>query len=80
MAGRCQTGVVPLKCTDMDELQTALAHRDAILDKMLALREYAPMTLKRAALNTFMLNGHQEKATPVGLRRAQAKVLELLEE
>lgn len=59
-------------------LKESLARRDAILDKILALKEYAPDTRKRAALNTFMLTGHQEVGMPVELRRAQAKVLGLL--
>ena len=60
------------------ELQAALARRDAIIDKMLTLSEYAPMALKRVALNAFMLTGHQQVAQPIELRRAQEKVLELL--
>lgn len=63
-----------------DELQAVLARRDGILDTLLALREYSPMSLRRAALNTYLLTGHQEKEIPVNLRRAQEKALELLKD
>lgn len=59
-------------------LTATLARRDGILDTLLALREYSPMSLRRAALNTYLMAGHQEKALPIQLRRAQEKVLELL--
>ena len=64
----------------VNDLQTALARRDTVLDKMLVLSDYAPMTLKRAALNTFLLTGHQEKGIPMELRRAQESLLDLLGE
>ena len=59
------------------ELQEALAARDAFVDKMLALREYRPQTLKWRALNEFLRNGHQEVDMPMNLRNAQERVLEL---
>ena len=64
----------------MTDLDRALATRDSIVDVMLGLAEYAPMTLKRKALQTFLMTGHQEQAMPINLRRAQARVKELLEE
>ena len=61
-----------------DGLQEALAARDAVIDKMLALREYRPQTLKWRALNEFLRTGHQEVDMPMNLRDAQDLVLELL--
>ena len=61
------------------ELKEALAHRDAVLDTMLGLKEYAPMSRKRTALNTFLLTGHQEQGQPLRLRKAQERVLELID-
>ena len=60
------------------ELKKALTVRDGWVDKMLALREYMPQTLKWRALNEFLRNGHQEVGMPKNLRSAQGKVLELL--
>ena len=63
----------------------ALEARDAILDQMLSLAEYAPGTLKCQALNIYMMNQgqffseKQEIDMPSRLRQAQAKVLEMLE-
>ena len=65
----------------MPDLTAALARRDAVLDTILALKEWAPMTRQRTSLNIFMIKpGHQEKAMPMKLREAQAEVLRLLDE
>lgn len=61
------------------ELDEALDHRNSIIDTMLKLQEYAPVSLKRTALGVFMNDGHQEVAMPMNLRRAQARVLSLIE-
>ena len=63
-----------------EELDRALSVRNNIIDSMLGLREYAHITLKRQALARFMLDGHQEQDMPINLRKAQARVLELLGE
>ena len=64
----------------MSDLTAALARRDAVLDTILALKEWAPMERLRGSLNIFMLTGHQEKAMPMKLREAQAEVLRLLDD
>ena len=63
----------------MSDLTAALDRRDAVLDTILALKEWAPMTRQRTSLNIFFKDRHQEKAMPMKLREAQAEVLRLLD-
>lgn len=61
-------------------LTAALARRDDVIDTMLALAEWAPLTRGWTSLNIFFKDRHQEKAMPMKLRNAQAEVLRLLDE
>ena len=62
------------------ELKLALARRDNMIDRLLALQEYGDGTPARVALILYLVDGQPWGNLPVELKRAQERALRLLKE
>jgi len=61
-------------------LKAALLKRNNIIDQMLSLKDYRPGAKLRFALTRYLVYGATWEGLPARLRRAQEKVLELIQE